>query len=83
MNKKTTAARKTQWRLVSITMLESWRARLRDAIRLLGMLPVDVDIRPAAVTITIRTTRTAEEVENLLRGQLQFQGWMDVGEEDE
>ena len=73
---------KTQWRLVSITMMEGWRGRLRDALRLLGMLPEAIDVGPTTVTITIRTTRTADEVEDLLRGQLQFGGWMDMLEED-
>lgn len=70
----------SNWRTVTVTMLTGWRGRLADAIRLRGF-PLEALGDDGLQTVAIiNTTRTADQVEDELRAQLQFGGWMDVEE---
>jgi len=73
------------WRVISVTMLQGNRDRLRDAIRIrdLPLEGMTMDATSTQITAYINTTRTAREVEDELRAQLQFSGWMAVEEEEE
>jgi len=72
------------WRCVSVTMLQGNRDRLRDALRIRGMAlgGLTMDATSTQITAYINTTRTAREIEDALRAQLQFSGWMAVEEEE-
>lgn len=70
------------WHEVSVTLLTGWRGRLADAIRLRGFPLEAIGDDGLRTTAVIRTTRTVDEVEDELRAQLQFSGWMAVEEID-
>jgi hypothetical protein len=70
------------WRCISVTMLQGNRDRLRDAMRIRNMPIEGWLVGPTKVTAYVHTTRTAREVEDELRAQLQFSGWLEVEEEE-
>lgn len=73
--------RKEVWRVISVTMLQGWRERLREACRMRDMRVEGTENGPTKFTVYVETTRTAAQVEDELRAQLQFEGWMNVQEE--
>lgn len=80
MSKKKAAA--PVWRVISVTMLQGNRDRLREAIRIRDLALDGLTLGPTKVTAYINTTQTANEIEDALRAQLQFSGWMEVEEEE-
>jgi len=74
--------KKDVWRLVSITMLQGWRERLLDACRMRDLRIEGTERGPTKFTVYVETTRTPTQVEDELRAQLQFEGWMAVEEEE-
>jgi hypothetical protein len=69
--------------VISITMLQGNRDRLREAIRLRDMPLLGLTNGITTVTAYVETRRTADEVEDELRAQLMFPGWMQVEQEDD
>lgn len=70
-------------RTFDVTMLTGWKHRIIDALHLLA-IPLDAIGDDGLNTTAIVTTRrTADELEDELRAQLQFNGWMSVEELDQ
>lgn len=73
----------SRWSGVNVSMGVGWKARLREALRLLAIPVEAIRTGPTTVTFTLTTTRSADEVEEQLRAQLMFPGWMAVELADE
>ncbi len=87
-NARSSAARKRKskpepLRIIFITMLQANRDRLREAIKMRDMPLVGLITGPTLVTAYVETRRTATQVEDELRAQLMFGGWMQVEEEEQ